>query len=245
MRLQFVGCGDAFGSGGRLNTCFHVAAERTNFLIDCGASSLLGMKRLGIDRNAIDAILITHFHADHFGGLPFFILDAHFLARRERPLTIAGPKGLAAWYARAVEVAYPGTSGLTLRFPVTLQELEIEKEAEIGTLQVTPYHVVHDDRAGPCLAHRVTVDGRTLAYSGDTEWTESLVPAASGTDLFICECYLLTGPAPVHLSLDVIEQHLHEIKTKRMILTHMGEDMLAHRSSIGHESAEDGKIVTL
>ncbi|MBV9239955.1 MAG: MBL fold metallo-hydrolase, partial [Xanthobacteraceae bacterium] len=85
MQITFVGSGDAFGSGGRFNTCFHVATESTRFLIDCGASSLIGMKRLGIDRAAIDLILLTHFHADHFGGVPFFVLDAQFVAKRTRP----------------------------------------------------------------------------------------------------------------------------------------------------------------
>ena len=84
MQLQFVGSGDAFGSGGRFNTCFHVVGAETNFLIDCGASSLIAMNRLGIDRNGIDFILLTHFHADHSGGVPFFILDAQFPARYGR-----------------------------------------------------------------------------------------------------------------------------------------------------------------
>jgi ribonuclease BN (tRNA processing enzyme) len=94
MRLQFIGCGDAFGSGGRFNTCFHVHGAAENFLIDCGASSLVAIKRLGIDRNAIDLVLLTHFHLDHFGGVPFFVLDAQLVAKRTRPLTIAGPPGL-------------------------------------------------------------------------------------------------------------------------------------------------------
>ncbi|MBV1689213.1 MBL fold metallo-hydrolase [Novosphingobium sp. G106] len=70
LELQFIGCGDAFGSGGRFNTCFHLTGERTNLLIDCGASSLVAMKQLGTDRNAIQTIVVTHFHADHFGGIP-------------------------------------------------------------------------------------------------------------------------------------------------------------------------------
>lgn len=94
MQLQFVGCGDAFGSGGRFNTCFHVTGERANCLIDCGVSSLIAMKKLGIRRNDIQAIFITHFHADHFGGLPFFLLDAQFLSKRTEPLLVAGPRGL-------------------------------------------------------------------------------------------------------------------------------------------------------
>ena len=85
MRVQFVGCGDAFGSGGRQNTCFHVTGNSVNCLIDCGASSLPALKHCNIARNDIDLILITHFHGDHFAGLPFLLLDAQF-TRRARPL---------------------------------------------------------------------------------------------------------------------------------------------------------------
>ena len=97
MQLQFIGCGDAFGSGGRFNTCFHVTGRQSNFLIDCGASSLVALKRAGVALNDIDAILFTHFHADHFGDLPPFMLDAQFFSKRTSPLTIAGPHGLAEW----------------------------------------------------------------------------------------------------------------------------------------------------
>ena len=84
MRLQFVGCGDAFGSGGRFNTCFHLVGRDINALIDCGATSLVSMNKLAIDRNAIRLILLTHFHADHVGGVPFFILEANYILKREQ-----------------------------------------------------------------------------------------------------------------------------------------------------------------
>ena len=86
MHLQFVGCGDAFGSGGRFNTCFHLVGREINALIDCGATSLVGMNKLAIERNDIDLILISHFHADHIGGLPFFILEVELrLQAKARP----------------------------------------------------------------------------------------------------------------------------------------------------------------
>lgn len=88
VRIRFLGSGDAFGSGGRLQTCIHVEGGGTQFLVDCGASSLIAMKRVGVDPTSIDVALITHLHGDHFGGLPFLILDAQF-SRRSRPLTIA------------------------------------------------------------------------------------------------------------------------------------------------------------
>src|SRR5580698_4097993 len=109
MQLQFVGCGDALGSGGRYNTCFHVTGDRVNFLIDCGASSLPALKRLDIARNEIDLILITHFHGDHFAGLPFLLLDAQF-TRRTRPLVIAGPEGIETRLPQAMEVMFEHSS---------------------------------------------------------------------------------------------------------------------------------------
>jgi predicted metal-dependent RNase len=94
MRLQFLGSGDAFGSGGRFNTCILVENEAGAFFIDCGASSLIAMRKYGIDPNCIDTVFISHLHGDHFGGLPFLILDAQFYSRRTTPLTLVGPTWL-------------------------------------------------------------------------------------------------------------------------------------------------------
>ena len=58
IRIRFLGTGDNFGSGGRLQACIHVDTGKSRFLIDCGASSLIAMKRAGIGSAAIDAILI-------------------------------------------------------------------------------------------------------------------------------------------------------------------------------------------
>jgi metal-dependent hydrolase (beta-lactamase superfamily II) len=68
MKLRFLGTGDAFGSGGRFNTRFYVEHSHGAFLVDCGASSLIPMRKFGIDPNSIQAVFITHLHGDHFGG---------------------------------------------------------------------------------------------------------------------------------------------------------------------------------
>ena len=246
MRLQFIGSGDAFGSGGRANSCFHVTGVRTNFLFDCGASSLPAMKAHKIDRLAIDTILITHFHGDHFGGIPFFILDAMYVAKRTRPLTIAGPPGLTEWYARALTAAFPGDRKLP--FALTLHEVEIGKrqtigDGGIGGLVVTPYHVIHDDRVGPCLAYRVEAEGKTVCYSGDTEWTDVLTTGARGADLFVCECYMYDAPSPTHMNYATLREKLPEIVAKRVVLTHMSESLLARLGDVREETARDGTVV--
>lgn len=244
MQLRFVGCGDALGSGGRFNTCFHVTGERVNFLIDCGASSLLAMKRVGIVRDAIDTILITHFHGDHFAGLPFLLLDAQF-TRRTRPLTIAGPEGIEIRLKQAMEALYENSSTTQQKFELNLVTLQPQQTADIGGLKVTSYPVVHGESGGPFLAYRVEAEGRTITYSADTEWTETLVPAAREADLFICEAYFYDRVVKNHLSLKTLEQHLPRIQPKRLILTHMSDDMLARASTLAYELASDGMTVDL
>src|SRR5476649_1491076 len=103
MRLTVIGSGDAFGSGGRFNTCFQLATTGPTVLVDCGASSLVAMRAHGVDPAKVDGIILTHLHGDHFGGIPFLMLDAQHLNRRERPLTIAGPPGTQARMTAAME----------------------------------------------------------------------------------------------------------------------------------------------
>ncbi len=241
MRLQFIGSGDAFGSGGRFNTCLHLTGESVNVLIDCGASSLVAMKQAKIDRGAIDTVLITHFHADHFGGIPFFILDQQLNVKRTKPLLIAGPPGLTDWYERIMSLAFPGERQLP--FPLTLQEVEIGTQNSVSDMRVTPYHVVHDDRAGPCLAYRIETNDKVICYSGDTEWTNALIDAARGADLFVCECYMFEKPRKSHMSLAVLRQHLPAIGARRVVLTHLSEDMLNRRDDLDLEIADDGKVI--
>jgi len=243
MHVQFVGCGDAFGSGGRFNTCFHLVGRNVNALIDCGATSLVAMNKFAIDRNDIGAIFISHFHADHVGGVPSFLLEANYILKRERALTIAGPPSLKARYAPLMDASFPGTRVLELRFPLLLRELEIGSSNAFGDLRVTPFHVQHDDRAGPCLGFRFECEGKVVAYSGDTEWTDAVIEIGREADLFICEAYTRDKPITTHMALSQLEPRLDRIRPKRLILTHMSNDMLARRGEIGFETAEDGMIV--
>jgi ribonuclease BN (tRNA processing enzyme) len=244
MQLQFVGCGDALGSGGRYNTCFHVIGERVNFLIDCGASSLPALQRLAIARDGIDLVLITHFHGDHFGGLPFLLLDAQF-TRRTRPLVIAGPEGIEIRLRQLMEALFENSSKTKQRFDLSVVALKPRETRTFGAVKVTPYLVVHGDSGGPFLAYRLEAEGRVIAYSADTEWTETLIPAGRDADAFIAEAYYYDKVVKNHLSLKTLEAHLAEIKPKRLILTHMSDDMLGRLDSLGHTAAHDGMIVEL
>ena len=243
VRLRFLGCGEAFGSGGRLNTCFLVEAGADRFLIDCGTTALIGMRRFGVDPNGIGLILLSHLHGDHFGGLPILLLDALHVSNRRAPLVIAGPPGTRERLERAMEALYPNSSKTAWAFGLEVVELELERERRLGGVTVTPYEVVHPSGA-PSLALRIACAGRTIAFSGDTEWTEALIPAARGADLFLAECYTYERKVKGHTDLKTLAAHLDGIGAKRVVLTHMSADML-ERPDVGFERAEDGAVIDL
>lgn len=244
VRLQFLGSGDALGSGGRFQTCLHLhGAGDGGVLIDVGASSLVAMKRAGVDPSSIGWVLLTHLHGDHFAGLPFLVLDGQF-SRRTQPLTIAGPPGVEARVKTAMEVLFPGLAGTTQRFPVEFVELFDRQPATIGPAAVTPFAVVHASGA-PSYALRVGYGGKVIAYSGDTEWTEALAEASAGADLFVCEAYFFDKKVRYHLDWATLDAKRARLTCRRLVLTHMSQDMLARRATIDAEIADDLLTLTI
>jgi ribonuclease BN (tRNA processing enzyme) len=242
MRLTVVGCGDAFGSGGRMNTCFWLQTAKATVVVDFGASALPALKALKLDPNRIDAIVLSHLHGDHFGGLPFLMLDYQLLARREQPLLIAGPAGTEARLAAAMEVLFPKSTGTKWRFPWRVQELAVGVEAEMLGHKVTNVEVIHQSGA-PSTALRLSDGEKTFAYSGDTEWTDALLPIAAEADLFVCECYAYAGKMTGHLSWEILKAKIPAFAAKRMMLTHMNPSVLARLDELKGEGvllAEDG-----
>src|SRR5262249_19310240 len=171
MRVTIIGCGDAFGSGGRFNTCFMLETSKATLLVDCGASTPVALKARGFDHGSFDGIILSHLHGDHFGGLPFLLLDAQFLSRRDRPLLIAGPPGTRAWLDALLEVFFPGATANSWRFSWKVMEIEVGRPTDVLGHTVTTTEVVHYSGA-PSTAVRLSDGHKLFAYSGDTEWVE-------------------------------------------------------------------------
>jgi ribonuclease BN (tRNA processing enzyme) len=242
--IQVLGSGDAFGSGGRLQTCFLVDAGDERFLIDCGATALVAMRRFGIAPGTIDTVFLSHLHGDHFGGLPFLLLEAQFISRRERPLVIVGPPGTEERLLATLEVLYPGSSGTSWRFPLRFVELAPLKRQRLGGVTVTAHPVVHPSGA-PAYALQLVCGGRRIAYSGDTAWTEQLIEVARGSDLLIVECYAFEPKASHHLDFKTLSRRRAELGAGRVLLTHMSAEMLSRLGGIDWETAEDGLLLEL
>jgi len=242
MKVTIIGSSDAFGSGGRLQTCFHVARDGGSFLIDCGATALIGLERQGIDPNSISTIFVTHLHGDHFSGLVWWLIHAVHVAKRTSPLTVIGPEGIAERFTVAAEALFPGSTKVARPFELIFKTYRDFEPVEEGGVRVTPFVVSHPSGATP-YALRFEVDGKVLAFSGDTEWVETLIPAADGADLFICECFEFEVDARYHLNWRTIEANLGRLNARALVLTHLGPEALSRRREICHPLvtiADDG-----
>jgi ribonuclease BN (tRNA processing enzyme) len=241
--VQFVGSGDAFGSGGRFQACISLRSASTHVLLDCGTSSLIALARLGLAPASIDAVLVSHLHGDHFGGIPFLVLDQQF-ARRDRPLLLVGPRGLGDRVTQSMEVLFPGSSHVQRRFELHTIELTDHAQTRVGPLEITAHPVNHASGA-PTYGLRVVCEDKIIAYSGDTEWTDELIELADGADLFICEAYTFEKSVKYHLSYSKLAEHRSRLRCKRLVLTHMSADMLNRRGEVEAELAEDGLTLTI
>lgn len=237
--ITFAGCGDAFGSGGRLQACIHLRPDGAPpVLLDCGATSLTALKRCGLDPGEVGAVFVSHLHGDHFGGLPFLVLDGQFAGRAD-PLTVVGPPGTAARLQSALECLFPGSSTARRRFAVRVRELAPGCAMQAAGVKAAAWAADHPSGA-PALCLRLALAGKVIGYTGDTAWTDSLTQVAAGADLLIAEAYYREKAVPYHLRLTDLKLHRAELASRRIILTHMSADMLAWPDQHGYQTASDG-----
>lgn len=243
IQVTFLGSGDAFGTGGRLQTCILVRHTAGAFLIDCGASAMISLRRYGVDPNDIDFVLVSHLHGDHYGGIPYLILDGQLVSKRTKPLVLAGPPGLEVRWHILTEASFPGATAVQRKFAIETRELAAGTLADLGAVTVKPIPVAHMPH-DLCYAYRIDVDGRTIAYTGDGEWTDAIVDAGRQADLLIAEAYYRDKKIKNHLDYATLREHLPAIKAGRVVLTHMSAafDPVGLK---GCEIASDGKTIEI
>ncbi len=243
--VTFVGSGDAFGVGGRFNTCFLVDAPGVRFAIDFGATSLVALNQLGIDHNSIDAIVLTHIHGDHCAGIPFMLMDAMLGAKRDRPLIITGPRDIEARMAEVKEALFPGSHVMAPKFPLEYLEMDVMQACPVGKhITVTPFPALHTGETNPTSV-RCQVAGKVVSYTGDSAWTKHMPALGRDADLLICESYFYKKPVRFHLNYPDIKEHWDEFGAKRIILTHFSREMLAMKDGVPEECAHDGLVVDI
>ena len=239
-----IGTSDAFGSGGRRQSAYLVRAPAGGVLVDCGTTTGTGLAALGVARDELDAVLVSHFHADHFGGIPLLLLAAQYLDARVKPLRIAGPADIERRVRGAATALGHPMENQDWSFPILFQELSPGRESAVGPVVVTPFETRHSPDSHP---HGLAIGTgtRRLVYSGDTGWFDGLPRHAKGADLFLCECTLAHPSFEYHLSLEELAAQRHRFDCGRMLLTHLGEEMRSLTDHLGFEVADDGMVIKL
>jgi ribonuclease BN (tRNA processing enzyme) len=236
-----IGTSDHFCSGGRRQAAYLVRGPSGAALIDCGLTTLAGLAALGVARTEIDAILISHFHGDHFGGVPSFLLAAlDFEDRRRNPLVIAGPPGIEARVRGAARALGHPLDGYRFAFPLRFVELHADAPAEnVGPIRARVFEANHAPDSRP---HGLLIEdgARRIAYSGDTGWFDALPSTVAGSDLFLCDCTHVRPEYSYHLSLEELTAKRELFDCGQIVLTHLGRRMRERGPAEGFAIADDG-----
>lgn len=217
LELAFVGSGNAFAPGG---LCWNGFVVDGRFLFEAPPQALLSLNRMGIDPNALDAIVLSHHHGDHFLGLPFIMLHWKYFGR-SRPAAVVGPPGtreLATAIGRSV---YPGLFDISYE----LRWLEVEDGdfVEFEGLRIRAHRVEHDTRLSLNLGFSCRLGDRFFSYTGDTGLCDAVLAMASESELVIAECSSVDERVPIHLNLVDDIPRIREAMPpdSRLILTHV------------------------
>jgi len=242
--VTILGSSDAFCSGGHPHVAYLVETERSTFLLDCGPTLLLTMKQRGIDTAAVDFVVISHMHGDHFAGLPFLILEYIYEQPRQRPFRVIGPPGIEARVRALFRALYGDISCDALPFRLEFEEAEPEKPLTVGDIELLPVQVPHQvDEVS--LAYRISVGDTRIVYSGDTPWIDRFIELSRDADLFLCECTAYETSMGRHIEWHSLKHVIPKLTCRRLVLTHLGREMRAHAAELGVECATEGMKIEL
>lgn len=244
IRLIVLGSGDAFGSGGRNFSAFVLSDGERYLLLDCGPSTLPAFKAAGLDPARVEAILVSHCHGDHFGGLPYFFIDYQFVSQRSSPLLLVGPEGIEQRCRELLQATYPDVLQVhNWRFEVKYVGLEAGWNFWEGEIRVEAFGMEHGGI--PSRGYRINWGGAVVGYTGDTRWNPQILSLAEGCDLLLCECFFFEQDHHSHVRYKDILEHKGELRARRILLFHPGPEMIQRMGEVEMEMAEDGMVLEI
>lgn len=227
MRVTFVGVGEAFDDS-LANTSILVESGSSSILLDCGYSAVQSFWRMAENPVDLDMVYISHFHADHYFGIPAMLVRFIQEGRTKR-LTIAGPPGIEPSIVHLVEMAYSNSMSKA-RFEIFYLECDPGEEFRHAGFD---FSFALSNHPMPCRAIRLDAEGKSVFYSGDGSPTASTLELAQGCDLIIQEAFTLDRPLSGHGTVEQALEFASNAKAKACALVHMGRDI---RQSLKEEA---------
>ena len=245
VKITFLGTGDASNSGGRAQQAILLTTPDLTLLVDCGANTLQRLQQMQINPNEIDAVLFTHFHADHFLGTVHLDLSLIFDFPRKRNLLYLGPVGLKQRCEQLFSLSYPrlypndNFVREMVEYEPNQKYVVLDNRAIIETFPM--------EHAPESLGYRIFLNGKYIAITGDTQWHDGIIDLAKNSDCLICECFHYKKPQPRigHCSYEEISENSDRIDTKKIILLHAHREVLAHKDNIDFTIANDGEVIEI
>ncbi|MDG6999369.1 MAG: ribonuclease Z [Nitrososphaerota archaeon] len=251
LSVTFFGTSSAIPSTKRGFACIGVGSGDDIVLIDCGDGSIRKILDCGLDVRRISNIMITHFHSDHLSGLTQ-IVEAMGIAKRETELRVYGLKGLKEYFATVERIT---SVAANRKFKIALTEVAANQQFQVGKFGVSTFEMIHTI---PCIGYRLESDGRTIAYTGDTEPCPQVVDLGKNADLLIHEATFLkrdieNARQSKHSVPSEASQSAKLAGSKKLFLTHVTDsaekedEMLMESTPVFKETsvAHDGLTITL
>jgi len=228
MDLLVLGSSDAFNGAGRCHAAYVVQdGTAPPIAVDFGATTLFAMRRAGLAGTDLGAVLITHLHGDHFGGLPFLLLDGMYHDVRSEPLHLVGAVGLESRLLTLFDALYTDVARRPRPYPTHVAEIAPGDVREVCGYRVEAFAAEHMDPPELPLCLRITgPSGKVIAFSGDTEPCDGFFEAARGADLLVAECTGLRPPCGRHMAWNPDwRSMLGRAGAKRILLSHLSREV--------------------
>jgi len=220
--LTCLGSGAALTDGRRWNSLL----VDNRILLDLPPTAVVELQRLDLDLTGIDAIFISHLHADHMFGLPFLLLEYCIRRERDRPLYVIGPSGIEERTETLCDLAWPDMrkAGFEPHVPVSYIEVSEDGEYHADDIAFTAVRMEHFTLEA--YGYRFPYKGRTIAYTGDTGECAQLEKLLDGVDVAILEwTHPMASDDPGHLDAPAIAGWVAKLRDQgaRIFATHMSE----------------------
>lgn len=211
MKVTVIGCSGSFPGKNQATSGYLVESGEYSVLIDCG-SGVLSTVQNYIDLNKIDAVILSHYHADHISDIYCFqyqVAAAYKLGMRKKTLDI---------YVHNSDAKF---QELTYKNFCIAKPIDPNSKINFGDLSITFQWMNH---VSSCLGMRLEEKGKVFSYSADTEWGDGVLQISQNADVFLCECSLFNkqkGQIKGHLSAGEAGKIAANSNIKKLVLTHL------------------------
>lgn len=240
--VKVLGSGNAFNQDKRLNSSYLIQTDGETILFDCGFTVPYALQKNNIEFNEIDAIVISHYHGDHFAGLAALILGLKYISPQKKQLRIIGPGNVKSKINKLIHVLYEGSEDLLEELDlvfIDVVEGEVSDVSNFYGLEAIP--MIHSEESNP-FGYVFSFENIKIGFSGDTCWHSGVEQLLKNSEVIFLECNFEHKRGKGHISVDELEDSaIVQQKKEKIFLTHLHKGSFDKAFAKGYYCVEDAK----